>query len=149
MTSAVTELLAGTIETKGGPQTRQVLTAANPPDLRVSATVAFIGYDAAQVLSIEVENHSPIAVFLASVMVELEDGRNLFPKSDSVTGELNSKRRLEPGDRFDFHLSPSDVLAVLEDPSLMRRAAVRDVIARMYYSDEESFRHQVDLLFGL
>jgi hypothetical protein len=149
ITSVASDLLGAAINTPGPSALQHVLTASLP-DLRVSSSAgfaAFRGLPPQDTLSINVANHSPVPVYIAAIQVELDDGSNLFPRIDSVTNELNGRRTLQPGDGFDFHLVPDDVLSVITDPALMKRAMVRDAIGRVYYSDEDSFRHNVRLVF--
>lgn len=150
MTNVVTTLLSGTLEVSDDPQTGQVLTATTP-DVRVQTAAGFIAYAGGgpePVLSIDVANHSPVPVYIAAVLIELHDGNNLFPRSDSATGKANSRTRLDPGDSFAFNITPDDILPVVTDPATMRRALARDAIGRVYYSDEEEFVHQIQLVFS-
>ncbi|HKI01522.1 MAG TPA: hypothetical protein VKK31_06040 [Thermoanaerobaculia bacterium] len=116
---------------------------APAPDIRVSSAVCLVAPTDGPIpfLSITVQNHSSIAVFIAVVMVELKDKRHIYLPIDPVTGQRNSKRRLEAGDSFDVYLSRSSLTAV--GPLLLRRAAVRDAVGRVYYSDEKIFQDNV------
>lgn len=132
MTSVVTTLLETSIEARVSVPTDQVLTATKP-DLRVASAPAFAarpGESPQSILSVTIKNHSPVPVFVTGVLIELADGRNLFPKWDSLTHQSNSRRRVDPGDGFDFNFAPEDLRSIVEDPGLMRRAMVRDAIGR-------------------
>ena len=123
---------------------------ASRPDVRVSSAVGFtLSYEGVDrtLLSLSVENHSPVPVFIASVLVEMDDGRNLYPQFDAATHEPNSKRRLEPGQSFSFYIDLARIGGAAE-PSQLRRALVKDEIGRSYVSDEETFRSHVSAIVG-
>jgi len=113
------------------------------PDLRLKIQGVFTAARFGQsqtALAIKVENHSPIAVFLGNVFLELKDGRAFIALQDSLTGEPQQRRRLEPGESFTFNFSPQIIAAKLSIDEI-RCAAVNDDINRVYRSSEQDIQN--------
>jgi hypothetical protein len=120
------------------------------PDVRVKVNLRLVsGIDAAlqKHLSIKVENHSPLSLFMGNVELRLKDGQLLYVPRDSVTGEPQQRRKLEPGESFSFHMALG-VIASKVSPADLACASVKDDIDRVYESDESMFQFVVDALFA-
>jgi hypothetical protein len=116
-------------------------TALPKPDVRVKVNGAFVtGYEGDQdVVSVEVQNHSPMTVFLGNVVLRLRGGNVLFPAADAVTKEFQKRRELMPGQKFSFHISPQLIFEHTDIDDILC-AAVSDDIERTYESDGEALR---------
>jgi hypothetical protein len=119
------------------------------PDVCIKANLLFSGPQGAaprRFLSIKVENHSPLSLFMGNVVLKLKDGRLLTLLQDSVTGEPQQRRKLDPGESFSFNIAP-EVIAGKVNPKDLACASVKDDIDRVYESDESMFQFVVDALF--
>jgi hypothetical protein len=90
-------------------------------------------------LSIGVQNHSPVSVFLGNVYIETTTGEQIFFKDDLVTGEWQKRRELRPGEAFEFHIDPAELMKFSGKGLVC--AAVRDAIDRIYRSSESELRN--------
>lgn len=86
-------------------------------------------------LRVTVQNHSPLPLFLESIVFELDDGRFLFPRADVVLGFHQQPQRVEPGDAISLHVSPESITAKLDGHALRRVLAV-DRIGRRFFGDD-------------
>jgi hypothetical protein len=86
-------------------------------------------------LSIIVENHSPLALIMGNIELRLKDGRLLYVRRDSVTGEYQKRRKLDPWESFTFNVA-TDVVAKKVNPKDLVCAVVTDDINRVYESDQ-------------
>lgn len=107
------------------------------PDIRVKVNGGFVQAPYGKVLDIiiiEVQNHSPMTVFLGNVSIKLKGGRQLLVQRDAVTGEYQKRRGLRPGERFSFNMLPS-VIAKQANLDEIICAIVSDDIERTYKSN--------------
>lgn len=117
---------------------------APAPDVRVYVRVGIfappIG-EPIELLIIIVENHSPVVVYLSQIFLELQTNEWLFLKRDFVTGELNSHRQLNPGQRIDLHISPDEIRKFQSKGFIC--AAAKDEINRIYRSSQSELQNAV------
>ncbi len=97
-------------------------------------------------LNITVENHSLVQLFLKKIELKLKDGRKFFIPKDSLTGELQQKRILLPGESFDFNILPASITEKVNIDDLVC-ATITDSINRTYESSEDAFRLALLALF--
>jgi len=91
------------------------------------------------VLIVEVQNHSPMTVFLGNVQIKLKGNRLLFQASDAITKEYQKRRELRPGEKFSFHILPDTIVDKVPIDDIIC-AVVSDDIERKYESDQESIQ---------
>jgi Domain of unknown function (DUF4062) len=131
-----------------------VLMAAVPDvrvDVRTAAVgpIASLGMPARLMLVVTVQNHSPTVVNLQNVFLALKNGQQILFSHDAVSGELNTRRVLNPWDSFDFFMSPREVAALLlQHGDAAVCAGVRDCIGREYKSPEASMTGALNNLIG-
>jgi hypothetical protein len=129
----------------------QILPATLPkPDIKVKANIGLVPdarNNIQKILNITVENHSPSPLFMENINLKLKDGQLFFVPKDFLTGEFQTRRILQPGERFSFHILP-DVIARKVNPEDLICAVVADDIDRVYESDESNFRLAMRVLFG-
>lgn len=121
------------------------------PDIRVKTNLRIVsGADGAwkKHLEIKVENHSRLPLFTGNVELRLKDGRLLYVPQDSVTGELQQRRKLDPGESFSFSIAPETITREVNPEDLVS-ASVKDDIGRVYESDESMFQLAVNVLFDV
>lgn len=82
-------------------------------------------------------NKSNRPVFLGNFYLLLKDNRRLLFPRDTLTGEPQSKRRVEPGDRSAFHIESSDLKQFGVPPERYVYAGVDDAVGGSYVSDTE------------
>lgn len=82
-------------------------------------------------------NKSSRPVFLGNFYLLLKDGRRLLFPRDTLTGEPQSKRRVEPGDRSDFHVEASDLKQFGKPPDEYVHAGVDDAVGGTYVSNTD------------
>ena len=117
------------------------------PDIRVTTAVAMTddrhrGF--VSVLTINVENHSPRPLYLASFRLLLKDQKTLFLQRDCLTGALNAAKTIDGGDSASFHVDPEIVLDNSDvAASEVVCAQVYDKIGRIYASDAETMRKTI------
>ena len=140
LTKVITDLLAKDRTEISQFQNLQPTTLSKP-DVRVKVNGAFVtGYEGVEdIVSVDVQNHSPMTVFLGNVVLRLKGGNVLFPAADAVTKEFQRRRELMPGQKFSFHISPK-VIFEHTDINNILCAAVSDDIERTYESDGEALR---------
>lgn len=134
---ADTNALIKVLEKSGFQVLRQSLTSTKP-DVRVKVNLGLGSrYDGVpqRFLSIKVENHSPLALFMGSIELRLKDGRLLYVPKDSVTGEYQKRRKLDPGESFTLNMA-TDIVARKVNPKDLVCAVVKDDINRSYESDK-------------
>ena len=141
LTKIVTELLSK--DRTNISQFRQLKPSTLPmPDVRVKVNGGFVKMPLGEVediLIIEVQNHSPMTVFLGNVQIKLKDKQILFPPTDAITREYQKRRELRPGERFSFNISPKVITEQVGVEDVVC-AMVSDDIERTYESDPESFQ---------
>jgi hypothetical protein len=141
LTKIITELITKDRTELSQHQELQSFTLPKP-DVRVEVKGGFVAMPLGEVkdiLIVEVQNHSPMTVFLGNVQIKLKDNRTLFPSADAITNEYQKRRELRPGERFSFNILPSTILdrVAVEDVVC---AIVSDDIDRTYESDQNSIR---------
>lgn len=120
------------------------------PDIKVKANIGLVPdslNNIQKILNITVENHSPSPLFMGNIDLKLKDGQLFFVPKDFLTGEFQTRRTLQPGERFSFHILP-DVIARKVNPEDLVCATVTDDVNRVYESDESNFRLAMRVLFG-
>ena len=58
--------------------------------------------EAKEMFNVSVQNHSPVAVFMNSVTLQLDDGSSLYAQRDAATGMPQYRRELQPGESYAF-----------------------------------------------
>jgi hypothetical protein len=92
-------------------------------------------------------NRSDRNVFIGNFYLLLNDGRRLLFPVDTLTREPQRKRKVEPGDKFEFHIEASDLkqFGMPADDHIC--AGVDDAVGGTYLSDSELLKKCVaDLL---
>ena len=115
------------------------------PDIRVKVFSGFtVGYydSPKNKVMVEIQNHSPMTVFLGNVLIKLKDGQNLFSPRDAITGEHQRRRELRPGEKFSFTIDPEEVKEAV-DLDNIEYVFVKDDIERIYKSSPSEFRNVV------
>lgn len=118
------------------------------PHIKVKAGVGLGIYPSGlryKSLDVDVQNHSPLTVFLRAVVLKLRDGRHLVVRQDCVTGESQRRRELRPGEAFTVHFVADDLFAEVGPEDLVG-VLVKDDIDRVYESDEGEFRQTIQAL---
>lgn len=148
LTSIVNELLE---KNKTTEKKEEILTAPKP-DVRVfvssNVLVGGKGYTGeTRFLAVNVQNHSPVSVYISSIMIEQKDGGALMPTRDGYDGKYNAtKTKLVPGDDFTFNIPPG-VFNKTVNPKVnvedLTRIVVSDAVGRHYYSSEEDFKREL------
>jgi hypothetical protein len=94
-------------------------------------------------LDVKIANYSPVLkAFIRQVTFRLADGRQLFVKQDSLTGEYQRRRILEPGESFDFHVA-AETLTEQGLDNILYAGAIDD-LGRVYESDATEFRNALN-----
>ena len=117
-------------------------TTLPKPDVRIKVNGGFVQMPTGKIediLILEVQNHSPMTVFLGNVQIRLKDNRTLFPSSDAVTKEFQRRRELRPGEKFSFNILPETIVDKVSIDDIVC-AVVSDDIDRTYESDKESIQ---------
>ena len=117
-------------------------TTLPKPDVRIKVNGGFVQMPTGKIediLILEVQNHSPMTVFLGNVQIRLKDNRTLFPSSDAVTKEFQRRRELRPGEKFSFNILPETIVDRVAIDDIVC-AVVSDDIDRTYESDKESIQ---------
>lgn len=141
LTKVITELLSK--DRSNVSQFRELQPTTLPkPDIRIKVNGGFAQMPIGKiedVLIIEVQNHSPMTVFLGNVQIKLKDNRILFPPSDAITKEFQKRRELRPGEKFSFNILPDTIFEKVRIDDIMC-VVVSDDIERTYESDQESIQ---------
>ena len=98
------------------------------------------------IVGIHVENHSQVPVYLGNITIQTSDDRLLFIPRDSVTGQFQTRRTLNPGQAFTFNILLDELLRSDVHVSKLERVLVVDDIGRTYESDPEEFRKVIESL---
>lgn len=107
------------------------------PVVALSMGMTFRNGQCGNHLVIALMNKSNRAVFLGNYYLLLKDGRRLLFPIDTLTGEAQSKRRVEPGDRSDFHIEASDLKQFGMPPIEYVHAGVDDAVGGTYVSNTD------------
>ena len=85
-------------------------------------------------MSVSIENHSPVEVFISTVSLELKGGRALCPKTDAFTGKYQYGQTILPGRSTVFFI---DISAMAEEYAVDEVECIRvtDQIGRIYRSE--------------
>lgn len=108
LTSAVSALLERDRNQPTPAKTEPEILTAPTPDVRVRVhTVMIVPSDRGreEYIRVEVQNHSPIPVFITGLSVGLTNGKGLYSQRDALTQEYQSRRRLESGESYAFFLN--------------------------------------------
>lgn len=141
LTKVITELLSK--DRSNISKFRELQPTSLPkPDIRVKVNGGFVSMPIGEikdVLIIEVQNHSPMTIFLGNVQIKIKGNKILFPQSDAITGEYQKRRELRPGEKFSFNILPETIMSKVSIDEIVS-AVVSDDIERTYESDQESIQ---------
>jgi hypothetical protein len=157
--AATSGIVALPLETRAAPAlagARPAVVTAPTPDVRVEVRVGVAGLrhafptfgvrpQAQIVLAVHVLNYSPQVVYVSSVVLELRSHEHLVFVKDAVTGQLQGKRALQPGEDFSFMMLPEEVFKLARKDDLVCALAI-DALGREYRSSEESLKHTLDAI---
>ncbi len=141
LTKVITEFLSKDRSNLSQFQELQPVTLPKP-DVRVKVNGGFVTMPIGgieDIIIIEVQNHSPMTVFLGNVQIKLKGNRVLFPPSDAITKEYQRRRELRPGEKFSFNVLPGTIIEKVPVEDVIC-AVVSDDIERTYESDQESIQ---------
>jgi hypothetical protein len=112
--------------------------------VKVNAVMLLPFETADHFVRVEVQNHSPVPVFIAGITVQLTTGKGLYPPRDAVTNEYQNRRRLESGESYGYLLNAPQLLknAKLDELDYVR---VSDDVGREYRSSTEELRRAVQV----
>lgn len=141
LTTTVAKLLEADRSQPSPDATASGVLTAPIPDVRVQVAAAMVmpGPETVDVLSVTVQNHSPMVVYIASVALALANQKRLYAPRDVITGEFQRRRALQPGESFSFMMSPAE-LSKHATGAQVRCAVATDDIGRVFESSEESMR---------
>jgi len=115
-------------------------TTLPKPDVRIKVNGGFVQMPIGKIediLILEVQNHSPMTVFLGNVQIKLKGNKTLLPQSDAITKEFQKRRELRPGEKFSFNILPDMIINKVAIDDIIC-AVVSDDIDRTYESDKVS-----------
>ena len=140
LTKVITELLTKDNTSVSQFQNLQPTTLPKP-DVRVKVSGGFVSQygEAEDIIIIDIQNHSPMTVFLGNVVLRLNTGKIFFPAADAVTKELQKRRELIPGQKFSFNMSPELIMKHTSIDEIIC-AAVSDDIERTYESNKDDIQ---------
>ncbi len=144
LTSVVVELLSKD-RPAIGQLTKPDSTLLHKPDIRVKTSPGFVSSPAGvkNVITVEVQNHSPMVVFTGMINIQLKNKHNLVIVSDPVTGEYQKRRELRPGEKFSMHFYPEAIFEKVR-PDEISHVVITDDIDRVYESDPEAFQRIIN-----
>lgn len=127
----------------------QTLTAP-VPDVRVTVNAGYQESDVRPItfaLFIEVQNHSPIPIYINAVYLQTRDPANIIvPNGDYVSGEYLRALELQPGRSFSLSVDPNAIEEYWRDDRLLCVVA-KDGIGRLYRSSESELERALQILF--
>jgi hypothetical protein len=129
--------------------TQKGLLTAPTPDVRVSAKSGYalpLGGEPVFLLAIQVQNYSPVVIYINNIYIEAQNNSILVPETDFRTGEYQRPRELQPGKSLTLNVNPVHIQEYLSKG--LKCAATQDQIGRIYRSSEEEFSRAIDLLFN-
>jgi hypothetical protein len=148
LTNVITQLLSKDRNVTSYIPTSGTLTAPTP-DVRVTASSCFSQTlpEAPLVfsLAIQVQNYSPVVVYLQSVRIETEDGGIIVPNGDFISNEYQKFRELQPGRSFMLRIDPAEIKKHMNHNPLC--ASVTDDIGRVYRSDPDELKRAIQAVF--
>lgn len=108
------------------------------PDVRVLVKPAIAQADRgmSDLLSIEVQNHSPNPFYLSTITLRVADGKHGVFMADDATGRPNSPATVMPGDSHSLHISAE---RLRHAKAQFVAAVVTDKIGRRFESDPKLF----------
>lgn len=118
-------------------------TTLPKPEVRIKVIGGFVQMpfgETKDILILEVQNHSPMTVFLGNLQIKLKDNRTLFFASDAITNEVQRRRELRSGEKFSFNILPETIFNSVSIEDIVC-AVVSDDIDRTYESDKESIQY--------
>lgn len=121
------------------PQREREKLTAPYPDIRVKTTASEVFIAAENrvgVVSVDVQNHSPVPVFLTGICVALDNGNSLFLPRNELNGRSQGVGRLEPGQRNTGLIKPSDLTHAANGRRILH-AFARDEIGRVFKGDDQ------------
>jgi len=108
------------------------------PDIRVGVNAGFTyggGRESQPIMTIEVQNHSPMPFFLSSIVLECSDGAQMYVPRDCATGEPQRPRTIAPGDSASLMMDPFEVVREAQQSRKeIVSAAAKDKIGRVFRS---------------
>lgn len=136
LTKVISELLSKDKSDISHFQNLQPVTLPKP-DIRIKIKGGFAGTltGIEDILIIEVQNHSPMTVFLGNVVLRLKTGNAFFAAYDAITKEYQKRRELRPGQNFSFNMSPQVIIKHTAIDDIIC-ASVSDDIERTYESKQ-------------
>jgi hypothetical protein len=150
LTSIVTQLVTKDNGNNSLIPSSGILTAPTP-DIRVQVDA---GYAQSEIdpnpkffLSISVQNHSTVSVFINSLYLETsKESGIVVPNGDYLSGRYQSKHELLPGRSTSVSIDPNEIREYYDENTLVF-AAARDEIGRVYRSTKENLRTALKILF--
>lgn len=144
LTSVIVELLSKD-RPAIGQLTKPDSTSLHKPDIRVMTSPAFVSTPAGakDVITVEVQNHSPMVVFTGMINIQLKNEHRLVIVSDPVTGEYQKRRELRPGEKFTMHFYPEAIFDKVT-PDEISHVVITDDIDRVYKSDPKTFQRIIN-----
>src|SRR6266851_8872654 len=144
-----TSVVAGLLpKDRGMPVAPASVLTAPTPDVRVRVNTSLVmpRDKLIPMLQVEVQNHSPVVVYLKNLCLVMQDGHQIFAPRDAVTGSRFLGSEIQPSRSYGFFYSPEDLREALENSPIIC-AAAKDEIGREYRSDEEEMRKVLLQLF--
>lgn len=116
---------------------QQAPTTLPKPDIRVKVKGGIVMSPLntrSDIITIEVQNHSPMTVFIGNIRIKLKDDRSLFVAADAITKEFQKRRELKPGEAFSFNIASETIVEKVDVEDLVC-VTVSDDIERTYESN--------------
>jgi hypothetical protein len=145
LTNVITQLLAKDTGATTFVPASGTLTAPIP-DVRVTVRAGFLKpptSDPIEMLSVCVQNHSPIPVYLGNIFIEMNNGYQLALMRDFATGAWYSRTELQPGQSHSINVDPSELEKFSAN---LVCAGVQDEIGRIYRSTENELKSAIAAL---
>lgn len=115
------------------------------PDIRIILSIGMIKFldKVKEFIAVTVQNHSNIDVFLGNIFIQSKMGTKLVPLKDFITDEFQTKRKLQPGQNFNFNIDPLSIKEKTKDRKFenWKNVAITDDLDRIYESSEDSFHN--------
>ncbi len=150
ITSIITDLLArDKVDLGSPPPAKSTVLTAPIPDVRVKVQGGFIMSPMGQSINliiISIQNYSPVPVYLGNIYLETNSNKIFLPVMDAVTREYQHRKKLEPGEGFDFSIEKKS-LSDRINPDELICAAVKDSVDRVYKSSSDDFRKLIQGMF--
>lgn len=122
---------------------RNVLTAPTP-DIRVVVMCALVSNSSITsqaALSVSIQNHSPMSVFIKGVFFETQGDKAVYVRRDIMGQSLVEKRELRSGESIPFVIDPKDYRQFVDLGII--NVVVRDDIDREYRGEEEVVKRNI------